>query len=396
MNTNGQVGANGQPGAPVYDYPGTGNLDTTSLGTALGNLADNTEVSIQCYWTGAPVQGPNATNAQGGGTDDFWDQIIGASTTLPGPQSLSTGHTYVVPDADIDTSPKTVDQIAQPCTAPPAAPQAPGGAANGGGPPAQAPQSWIVTATPTGTENPFKQVLQPGGIFFCYVGTVHVECTATHDGPLGDLNTAPESYVSQIAHYANEAGVDPRLMLIILWSESNRPHSPAADQATTEFDQAKCNLGDSVACLGPSLGIADMKKQTFDQVQGRHSDLFPPQSVHLNDLSGNTDLAIRMLAWALHDISSYPDPTNHNVNDPDRQLPGGDVGGYSPQQLLAMAYSKGIGSALKYAKGGAERATVPGNTQTDLQNYANRVSQYWNEANQIFCNSGAFTCTPSA
>jgi cutinase len=156
---NGSVSNNGQ-GATVYNYPGSGTLDTNLA--ELGTLPEGAQVLVQCYWTGTAVQGPNATTSQG--TDVFWDQITGASTGLPG--NVSPGDTIVVPDAWIDTSPKTVDQLAPACNpgsgspAPgsgsppasnsgsvPASPPAPGNGSPGGGSGSGAP---VVPGMPGG------------------------------------------------------------------------------------------------------------------------------------------------------------------------------------------------------------------------------------------------------
>jgi hypothetical protein len=205
------------------------------------------------------------------------------------------------------------------------------------------------------------------------VGTVRVNCTG--QAPFGVLNQPPESYVLQIAKYAAQAGVDPRLMLVILQNESNKIHGTVSDQLVDPaIDSTACAITHSQGCAGPSLGIADMKQATFDQVKANHGDLFG--SDQWPDLTGNPDLAIQALAWELHDLA--------------QGLPGTFVGQYSPEQMLGMAYNGGTQLALDYARGGTDLSQ---DTKTKLQFYADHVDQSWSGADQVFCQSGAFTCT---
>lgn len=400
---NGSVSDNGQ-GATVYDYPGTGNPDTSLA--SLGTLADNTGVTIQCYWTGAAVTGPNA---QGGGTDDFWDQIIGASTGLPGPQqSLSTGHTYVVPDAYIDTSPKTVDQLVQPCTAPP--PQAPGGGPGSGGTgslgagsgsagqPAHDPGVPgpggkrdglpVLVATQVGSSNPFT-VGGPDGTS-CFVGDIPVECSG-----LNPLNEAPEGFLPAIAKYAKAAGVDPRLMLMILWTED--AHAHFADDLLANLDSA---LGNTA---GNSLGLADMKMQPFIQVQSAHHELFGNHT--WEELKTNDDLAIQTLAYKLADIEGIRTSDQTNADWAAAQS-NGDVlpatwtnTSYRRDDVAALAYNSGATAAVSFVDQDQSWLTQIGNfftkgaTQRNLVVYQNEFNLNWSHADGLFCGSGAFTCT---
>jgi hypothetical protein len=104
---NGRVSNNGA-GATMYDYPSSG-TPNTSL-TALGSLADGTQVSIQCYLTGTPVIGPNGLGP--GNSDVYWDQVTGASSTAG---QVLIDHAAVVPDAYIDTGSETVDHLVPAC-----------------------------------------------------------------------------------------------------------------------------------------------------------------------------------------------------------------------------------------------------------------------------------------
>jgi hypothetical protein len=278
--------------------------------------------------------------------------------------------TAVMPDAYIQTG-TPVNQLVPACGNSSASP---GDSNSGDSNQVRAQQSGIVKATPNGTGNPFKMVTSDT-ITLCYVGTVLVTCTGSF--PFGTLNVSPESYVSQIANYAGQAGGDPRLMLAILWNESNKVHGGFSDQFVDPLlDSAACAVTGSNGCAGPSLGIADMKEATFNQVKKNHPDIFG--SSQWNNLTGSTDLAIQALAWELRDLQG--------------QVPAANVGNYSPQQVLGMAYNGGAGLALDYARGGNDLSS---DTKKKLQWYADQIGQNWSKADQIFCSSGAFTCTSS-
>jgi hypothetical protein len=124
---NGSVSNDGA-GATVYDYPGSGTVDTSLA--SLETVPDGTQVSIQCYLTGTPVSGPNGQGP--GSSDAYWDQLTVASTSLSG--QLAAGHAAIVPDAYINTGRETVNQVVPACDSSPgaaASPSADSNSANG-------------------------------------------------------------------------------------------------------------------------------------------------------------------------------------------------------------------------------------------------------------------------
>lgn len=251
-----------------------------------------------------------------------------------------------------------------------------------------------LVATPT-TPAPFHQEMgtaATNGTSFCFVGTVMVQCTASNP-----TNPAPEYYISAIVKYAAQAGVDPRLMLTILWDEQEHWHALGGDAAN--------GLRDSLPLVGnpagPSYGMADMKKEPFYQVHDSHPSLFG--TYQWTDLQTNNDLAIQMLAYQLADEEGLrtADQSDHDWaitqtidNHMHLVIPATwkDTS-IKRDDMLAMAANAGAGVAADVAN--AVQATTK--AAQDAQNNAtwvrNHVDQKWAQADQIICQSGAFTCS---
>ncbi|HEY3711041.1 MAG TPA: transglycosylase SLT domain-containing protein [Amycolatopsis sp.] len=146
--------------------------------------------------------------------------------------------------------------------------------------------------------------------------------SAGSTGPAGSsvTNPDPSRYAAQVRARAGEAGVDPQLVLAILYNESYKPHDP-------ELERAWQKLKPDAA-----FGVANMHRATFDQTKrGR-----PFAGRTWEQLPDDPDLAIQAEAWYLHDLAA--------------QLPAAH-GAYQTPELLALGYNTGPGNMKAFARG---------------------------------------------
>jgi hypothetical protein len=131
----------------------------------------------------------------------------------------------------------------------------------------------------------------------------------------------PSQFAAQVRDRAHEAGVDPQLVMAVLYDEDYKPHDPS-------FERSWLKLKPTAA-----LGVANMHQATFDQVkQGR-----PFAGRSWQELPDDPDLAIRAEAWYLHDLAV--------------QLPAHHVSSLTTDELLALGYNTGPGNMRAFARG---------------------------------------------
>ncbi|MCQ4079943.1 transglycosylase SLT domain-containing protein [Streptomyces sp. RB6PN25] len=131
----------------------------------------------------------------------------------------------------------------------------------------------------------------------------------------------PAQCAAQVRVYARQAGVDPQLVMAILYNEAYKPHDPAFERAWLQANP------------DAALGIANMHRATFDQTkQGS-----PFADSRWTDLPGNPALAVQSAAWYLHDLAT--------------DLPAHTVGPLSRDELLALGYNTGPDNMLAFARG---------------------------------------------
>ncbi|MEV0280691.1 transglycosylase SLT domain-containing protein [Streptomyces sp. NPDC050610] len=160
----------------------------------------------------------------------------------------------------------------------------------------------------------------------------------------------PTRYGPQVVTYAKKAGVNPRLLMAILYVESYKPHDPELERAWQRIKK------DS------AFGIANMHKAAFDEAkQGRD---FANRS--WQDLPGNPRLAIEAAAWHLHDLAA--------------QLSAQRSGGHTKDELLALGYNAGAGNMAAFARG-----AKPGPA---AQSYLDRLHQNWDKAGEAVKHPG--------
>ncbi|GAA2247623.1 MULTISPECIES: transglycosylase SLT domain-containing protein [Kitasatospora] len=154
----------------------------------------------------------------------------------------------------------------------------------------------------------------------------------------------PADYAELVRASAARAGVNPQLLMAILYNESYKPHDPALERAWQRLKP------DS------AFGIANMHRAAFDDTkQGRD---FAGRS--WEELPDHPDLAVEAAAWYLHDLAE--------------QLPSHWSASYTKDELLAFGYNAGAGNMLAFARG-----TTPGSL---AQSYLDRLRGNWAKAGQ--------------
>lgn len=170
-------------------------------------------------------------------------------------------------------------------------------------------------------------------------GSGHTESVATASAQRGPARFAP-----LVRNSASQAGINPQLLMAILYNEAYKPHNANLEKMWQHFSS------------DAALGVANMHKATFDQVkQGR-------QFTHRqwNELSDDPGLAINAAAWQLHDLADHLQDRRASRDTTD--------------ELLAVGYNAGPGNMRKIARG-----APPG---PNAKSYLDRLRQNWSTAGQ--------------
>ncbi|MFG3227655.1 lytic transglycosylase domain-containing protein [Kitasatospora sp. NPDC048194] len=149
----------------------------------------------------------------------------------------------------------------------------------------------------------------------------------------------PADYAAPVRRYAAEAGIDPQLLMAVLYNESYKPHDPDLERA---WQRGKPDA---------SFGIANMHRAAFDDTKAGR----PFASRQWEELPDDRDLAIRAAAWHLHDLAG--------------QVPARPSAPLNKDELLALGYNAGAGNMLAFARG------VKIGPQA--QSYLNRLHDNW-------------------
>jgi soluble lytic murein transglycosylase-like protein len=157
-----------------------------------------------------------------------------------------------------------------------------------------------------------------------------------------DQNTA--RFAAQVVTHAGRAGINPQLLMAILYNESNKPHDPALERAWQKIKP------------DAAFGIANMHKAAFDEAK-RGRDFAGRDWQELPD---DPDLAIEAAAWHLHDLAV--------------QLPAKWSGPYTKDELLALGYDAGASNMKAFAQG-----ATPGEV---AQSYLDRLRGNWAAAQE--------------
>ncbi|MDH6108891.1 hypothetical protein P3T36_002229 [Kitasatospora sp. MAP12-15] len=152
----------------------------------------------------------------------------------------------------------------------------------------------------------------------------------------------PAQLAAPVRKYAGQAGIDPQLLMAILYNESYKPHDPAVERA---WQQLKPDA---------AFGVANMHRAAFDETkQGRDF-----AGRNWEELPDDRNLAVEAAAWYLHDLAA--------------QLPAHRSAPYTEDELMALGYNTGPGNMLLFARG-----TSPG---AAARSYLDQLHGNWAKA----------------
>lgn len=168
----------------------------------------------------------------------------------------------------------------------------------------------------------------------------------------------PGTYAAAVVRESTPAGIDPQLLMAIVYNESYKPHDPDAQR----FWQA----------LNPSasFGIVNMHHAAFDQARRGRS--FAGRQ--FEELPDDPELALQAAAWYLHDLA--------------RMLPARPATTLTHDQLLALGYNTGPRNMRLFAKG-----VAPGPM---AETYLDTLQSNWAKAATALAKAGKPNPAPSA
>jgi hypothetical protein len=152
----------------------------------------------------------------------------------------------------------------------------------------------------------------------------------------------PARFAAEVRTHADAAGVNPVLLMAILYNESYKPHVPLLERVWQVFHR------DS------AFGVANMHRRAYERTRpGR-----PFADRSWRDLPGDADLAVQAAAWHLRDLRA--------------RLPATTANALTTDELLATGYNAGARHMLRYAGGRRPGPQVMG--------YVDRLRAHWERA----------------
>jgi hypothetical protein len=131
----------------------------------------------------------------------------------------------------------------------------------------------------------------------------------------------PSTLGAAVRKHAKAAGVNPVLVMAILFNESYKPHDATSQQLWLALNP------------DASLGVANMHRAAYDDTK-RGRD-FAGRA--WEDLAEDADLAVEAEAWYLHDLAGT--------------LPTRRAGSLTRDELLALGYNTGPSNMRAFARG---------------------------------------------
>lgn len=158
------------------------------------------------------------------------------------------------------------------------------------------------------------------------------------------MSRDPARLAPEVRTHAGAAGVNPVLLMAILYNESYKPHIPLLERAWQTFRR------DS------SFGVANMHRRTYEHTRAGR----PFAERAWRDLPDDPELAVQAAAWHLHDLRA--------------RLPRTPRGAFTADELLAMGYNAGERNMLRFADG-----RQPG---PRARAYVDRLREHWHQAGE--------------
>ncbi|MFJ5886140.1 lytic transglycosylase domain-containing protein [Kitasatospora cineracea] len=153
---------------------------------------------------------------------------------------------------------------------------------------------------------------------------------------------APPRFAPEVRTSAAEAGVNPQLVMAVLFNEAYKPHGPEVERAWQKMKP------------DASFGVANMHRAAYDETRQNRPFADRPWE----DLPDDPALAVRAAAWYLHDLGA--------------QLPAHWSGPYTRDELMALGYNTGAGNMLAFARG-----VSPG---AEARSYLDRLHDNWSKS----------------
>ncbi|MEV4481857.1 DNRLRE domain-containing protein [Micromonospora coxensis] len=181
-----------------------------------------------------------------------------------------------------------------------------------------------------------------GDIAAAFVGTVGAVVSNVEKIFLGDSGAPLDPVAEQLSHsddvtrIANEAGADPQTVMALLLREGG-PRALGGEAAKTgERHQVL------LYTLGyypgkPSIGMAQMQKETFEKTKSAHPDVF--QGRQWSEMIDDDELAITAMAYHVKDLEA-------------RLSKVGNKSKLRTDELVAIGYNQGADNMDEFAKTG--------------------------------------------
>lgn len=168
----------------------------------------------------------------------------------------------------------------------------------------------------------------------------------------------PGTYAAAVLRQSAPAGINPQLLMAIVYNESYKPHDPNAQRLWQALNPSA------------SFGIVNMHHAAFDQARRGRSFA----NRQFDELPDDPELALQAAAWYLHDLS--------------RMLPAGPTTKLTHDQLLALGYNTGPRNMRLFARG-----VTPGPM---AQTYLDTLQSNWARAAAALTKAGKPSARPTA
>ncbi|MFD4406444.1 hypothetical protein ACFWPH_27150 [Nocardia sp. NPDC058499] len=204
-----------------------------------------------------------------------------------------------------------------------------------------------------------------------------VKCALKPEGEqdFGGVNDRVKGWIQDAVEYGNQAGVDPRLVLTVLYNEgAKRSDTWIEDRIGSHWWDQVREMGNGPRKLidggvGMSLGLANIKEDTFNELKAKYPQEFGNAS--WQDMTEDDSLAIKAVAFSLNRLGKeYAGSADENI-----------VEQYSRNEYLALSYN---------AEDFLDEYNDMSKVGPEGQNYINMTNENWKIASDLI--DGAYNC----